>query len=182
MWRSLKKSEVYGGDRFTKLAFWRTLTCLHREDSRSSTQAMNILKPTSDFGPSINQATTAPSGLIDWPEDDKTPSERGVFDSRPGWSSPELIASLKSNNSVNGNILMTERGYIGQTLYTDRVRKGDIVCVLLGCQVPIILRRRGMVGNQYEVIGDLYLEGIMYGEAMKALDEKVIQLEDFELV
>lgn len=179
MWRSLKESEVYGGEQFTKLAFWRTLICGNR---RSSTPAMNNLKRTSAFEPPINQATTAPSGLVDWPEDDKTPSEKGVFNSRPSWSSPDLLASLNSFNPSNRNILMTERGYIGQTLYTGVVEKRDIVCVLLGCQVPMILRRRGMVGTQYELIGDLYLEGIMHGEVMKALDEKEIELEDFELV
>jgi len=48
-------------------------------------------------------------------------------------------------------------------------RKGDIVCVLIGCDMPVILRKRSE--NDYIYIGNCYAHGIMQGEAMKDLAE-----------
>lgn len=73
-------------------------------------------------------------------------------------------------------IVATNRGYIGQTFRN--VQAGDIVCILLGCSMPMVLRP---IDNHFELIGDIYLDGIMYGEAMAALDERKFKLQDFEL-
>lgn len=75
-------------------------------------------------------------------------------------------------------IAATERGYIGQTLYTNKAKEGDIVCVLVGCSVPMLLRP---VKDHHELVGEVYLDGIMYGEAMEALDHGEVQLQEFEL-
>lgn len=52
------------------------------------------------------------------------------------------------------------------------------MCVLLGCRVPMILRP---VEDYFEVVGEVYCEGIMIGEAMKALAGGERELRDFEL-
>lgn len=41
---------------------------------------------------------------------------------------------------------------------------------LAGCSVPVILRTREEGG--FYVVGDLYVEGIMDGEAMATISEK----------
>lgn len=41
----------------------------------------------------------------------------------------------------------------------------DEVSVVLGCDLPILLRPRG--SNQYEVVGPCFVHGLMLGEALK---------------
>jgi hypothetical protein len=48
-----------------------------------------------------------------------------------------------------------------------QAKQGDIVCILFGCSVPVLLRRKGQFPNCYhELIGECYVYGMMDGEAM----------------
>lgn len=60
----------------------------------------------------------------------------------------------------------------------ESIKPGDYVCVILGCDVPLVLRP---VGDYYELIGDCYIDGIMEGEAMKDFEDRKIELETFRL-
>ncbi|RFU27148.1 hypothetical protein B7463_g9190, partial [Scytalidium lignicola] len=42
-------------------------------------------------------------------------------------------------------------------------RKGDLVCILFGCSVPVVLRSRD---DHFEVVGECYVHGMMDGEAV----------------
>lgn len=42
--------------------------------------------------------------------------------------------------------------------------KGDIICILHGCQFPVVLRT---AGDHYTLIGPAYIDGLMWGEAME---------------
>ncbi|KAM7190170.1 hypothetical protein V8F33_009647 [Rhypophila sp. PSN 637] len=61
-----------------------------------------------------------------------------------------------------------------------RARKGDWVYILLGCIVPVVLRRRmrsGGGGSQeleelFESVGECYVDGYLIGEAFAALDKQ----------
>lgn len=44
-----------------------------------------------------------------------------------------------------------------------QVTKGDEVAVILGCTIPIILRK---TGRFYRVVGEVYFLGLMDGEAI----------------
>lgn len=46
-----------------------------------------------------------------------------------------------------------------------RALRGDVVCVLLGGAVPFVLRRG--VGDQWQMIGECYIDGLMRGEAIR---------------
>jgi hypothetical protein len=78
--------------------------------------------------------------------------------------------------SWGGVVLATEKGYIGEA--TNRCQVGDIVCVLLGCNYPVILRP---VGGHYEFVGTAYIHGIMHGEVIRAMEEGKVQSQVFEL-
>jgi hypothetical protein len=54
----------------------------------------------------------------------------------------------------------------------------DIVIVPLGCSTPIILRKRNQT---YTYIGDIYVDGYMYGRAIDELNSGVRQLQNFVL-
>jgi hypothetical protein len=55
---------------------------------------------------------------------------------------------------------------------------GDIIVILLGCAVPVLLRPHE---GFYELIGDAYLYGYMYGKGIDELDEGKSTLEEFEI-
>jgi hypothetical protein len=73
-------------------------------------------------------------------------------------------------------LITTTNGYIG--LAPSGVERGDKVCVLLGCHVPLVLRP---VGGQFKVLGDAYLHGIMQGEAVQDFEGGTCALGDFDL-
>jgi hypothetical protein len=61
------------------------------------------------------------------------------------------------------SIFLTEDGEIG--LAPKMAREDDIVVVLLGCQVPIILRPTNNT-SQYQVVGEAYFQSVMHQEAL----------------
>jgi hypothetical protein len=46
-----------------------------------------------------------------------------------------------------------------------RAAKGDFVCVLFGCSVPVILRKSNH-GRSFTLVGECFIEGCMEGEAL----------------
>ena len=60
------------------------------------------------------------------------------------------------------SLITTTGGHPG--LAPKATRVGDIVCVMLGCTTPLVLRQKNHL--QYELIGPCYLDGIMNGEAL----------------
>lgn len=46
-----------------------------------------------------------------------------------------------------------------------RARKGDLVCILHGSEVPFVIRKEA--GGKYLLIGECYMHGIMEGELLK---------------
>jgi len=66
-------------------------------------------------------------------------------------------------------IFSTKRGYIG--LAPLRAQIGDLVCIVLGYDVPLIIRRQE---DRYMVIGDTYIYSMMNGEVIQdAQDRKL---------
>ena len=65
---------------------------------------------------------------------------------------------------------MTPRGYIGVGPPT--VQKGDKICALLGCDIPLIIRPDG---DLYNVVGDCFVYGIMKGEVMKDIEQSKLK-------
>ena len=69
-------------------------------------------------------------------------------------------------------------------LIPDQAKKGDSVCILAGCSVPVLLRERtNQLTNKpcHELIGECYIHGMMDGEALRVRGSGRIQLHTFEL-
>lgn len=87
---------------------------------------------------------------------------------------PRGIPYWKTEQVALYRFFITKSGYIG--LGPKDMRVGDAVHVLLGGDVPFILRKteRHIDGNEsqptYEYIGHCYVQGIMYGEALEGVD------------
>jgi hypothetical protein len=60
------------------------------------------------------------------------------------------------------SFFQTEEGYFG--IGPACVRDGDILSVILGCRNPLLLRRND--SNEYAVVGECYVIGLMDGEAL----------------
>lgn len=64
-------------------------------------------------------------------------------------------------------IAVTTEGHVG--VAPKGAQKGDLVCVLFGCSVPVVLRKCeqcDFIEPMYELIGEGYLDGFMNGEAL----------------
>jgi hypothetical protein len=68
-------------------------------------------------------------------------------------------------------LAVTVQGHFG--LVPIATRKGDLVFLLLGCNIPMVLRV--IKGNKYKIIGGCYLQGFMEGEAMEDLEGENVQ-------
>ncbi len=76
--------------------------------------------------------------------------------------------------ALGRKFFISKKGYFG--LGPPGAKKGDRIAVLLGNDVPFILRRRGELGEKqdtgkdcrgWEVIGETYVHGIMKGEVVR---------------
>ena len=106
-----------------------------------------------------------------------TSFENGKIDARI------LIDALMARDRINikRRMITTRRGYVGMAL--EEVLKDDIICVLLGCSMPMVLRSVGLgsdgeIGREvaYKIVGECYIHGIMGGEAMKLLDTNTVSV------
>jgi hypothetical protein len=59
----------------------------------------------------------------------------------------------------------TEEGRLGQV--RNEARVGDLFCVILGAEVPYLLRPSPGKPGVYTLVGDSYLHGVMQGEALE---------------
>lgn len=65
--------------------------------------------------------------------------------------------------------MATTMGHVG--LAPTSAQKGDIVCILMGCNVPVILRKHEQPQGEdspslFEFVGECYVDGFMSGEAL----------------
>jgi hypothetical protein len=88
--------------------------------------------------------------------------------------SPEDVKFFELNMecALRGRRIMTSTdGYIGMA--PAAARSGDVVCILLGGKMPVILRP--VKDSRFEFIGECYVHGKMWGEAIDAM-EKVLKV------
>jgi hypothetical protein len=88
----------------------------------------------------------------------------------------EFTSAFHESMGSRYRVILTRDGYIGRSKRL--VKGGDIVCVLLGCAVPMVLRP---IDGHSELVAEAYVPGIMHGEAMTALKEGRKTLQEFEL-
>jgi hypothetical protein len=79
---------------------------------------------------------------------------------------------------LNRRFFVTGRGFTG--LAPAGARKGDLVCVLLGGNIPFIMRQ---LETYHQMIGQAYVHGIMayIDDEMEGVRKKRVEYEDFFL-
>jgi hypothetical protein len=60
-----------------------------------------------------------------------------------------------------------------------RTQPNDIICILLGCSVPIILRQDG---RNFMLLGESYTHSLMHGEVLKGVETGLFSLQEFRIV
>jgi hypothetical protein len=69
---------------------------------------------------------------------------------------------------LDRKLLIPKPGFIG--LAPLEVKSGDIVAVLIGATTPHVFRKQGC---HYKPVGECYIHGIMGGEALGHVSEKL---------
>ncbi|KAK8121777.1 heterokaryon incompatibility protein-domain-containing protein [Apiospora sp. TS-2023a] len=82
-----------------------------------------------------------------------------------------------NNAAMNRRFALTAGGHYA--LCPHLVEEGDIVVVLMGQRTPFILRPRG---DDYLLVGECYVHGIMQGQALSMLEKGEKTLRDFRIL
>lgn len=64
--------------------------------------------------------------------------------------------------------LPTHKGLIGRGPFASK--PGDKIAILIGCQMPVVLRKRPDDPSAYQFIGSCFIDGYMKGEALEGID------------
>ena len=100
-------------------------------------------------------------GLLLDPELQRYADAAGVL--RPGQTRQILQASFGAHMMGRSFCVTKQKQYI--CMGSGFMGVGDVIVVPLGCNTPIILRPEGP--HEYRYVGDIYVHGYMYGEAVK---------------
>ena len=139
-------------------AFWRTIVTDMDSFSQKATQSVE--------GAQFRSWMALPSTAFE-PED--LVAESGVQENL------SFVASFQQATR-NRRFFITEEGQLG--LGPRLIEPGDLVCVLLGSEVPFVLRK---AGDCYVLVGECYYHGFMEGRAVEGLEEGRVVLQDFVL-
>jgi hypothetical protein len=138
---------------------WRTMTCGLTGDgfpapkwySEYFMKYMKFIPNAPDrFAGYLKEAQNSVQGI------------RGLNEVIPGFETHTIIESSIQRWSSKRRFCVTKNGALACVPKT--ARRGDIICVLFGSEVPYVLRptRRGF----YWVVGECYVHGIMHGESL----------------
>ncbi|KAL7919416.1 heterokaryon incompatibility domain-containing protein [Trichoderma austrokoningii] len=72
---------------------------------------------------------------------------------------PSRLNDTTGPREMRKRLMVTEQGFVGMA--PSQAKRGDVVCVLYGCRVPVLLRCEGDV---YRFVGECYIDGFMNGE------------------
>lgn len=101
---------------------------------------------------------------------------RNAFAVQAQWSSSQGVSSTfycwrQGDSSFafcygfsTGFATLRQDGEVDRTCAA-KTKPGDAVCILIGCTVPVVLRK--VHSASWALIGECYIEGFMEGEFMK---------------
>jgi hypothetical protein len=104
---------------------------------------------------------------------------------RASWRSPiddEVLGSVLVKITAEmmfGRRVFISDSKLGQTgIGPESIAEGDVICVFLGCQLPVVLRPKK---SYYIYLGEAYVDGYMYGKAMDELAQGKRETREFEI-
>lgn len=76
-------------------------------------------------------------------------------------------------------LMVTREGHIGTV--SCRARQGDVIAILLGCSIPLVLRKVG-TREAWKVVGEAYVHRFMNGEIGESVTSQRRTIRTFRLV
>ena len=113
-----------------------------------------------DWPPGMTNRVAAIGSIQDMIDLLKKPTE----EKRIVWDYFQTAAAFARRLS-NGSQCVTSKGFMG--MVPGQARVGDIICIFSGSAVPFLLRKAGSE-DAYQLVGEAYIHGIMYGESLAA--------------
>jgi hypothetical protein len=132
-------------------AYFRTILT-DRTASQQRTTAGYIAACMTDLETAERAAVVLPSDVL---PDVPTQNRCAAFQE-------DFVASVEASLQFR-TLFVTQTGYLGLGPLT--MQPNDIVCVLLGCSVPVVIRMQAP--SRHILIGECYMHGIMDGESLK---------------
>jgi len=86
------------------------------------------------------------------------------------------FASYSRNVAAGRRFCLTTSGSLGQI--PAEAKPGDQVCIISGIETPFLVREHPGAGGFYSLIGDCFIDGLMFGEA---LERPSFQFQDIAL-
>jgi hypothetical protein len=83
--------------------------------------------------------------------------------------SDDVQFQISAKAGHGSSLFVTEKGCLGIASVTLEV--GDEAWALAGGHVPLILRPTGASGNEFQLVGEAYIHGVMQGEAVSNVQE-----------
>jgi hypothetical protein len=77
---------------------------------------------------------------------------------------------------IHRRVIVTQTGLYG--LGPSTAREGHLCCVIFGAKIPFIVKPIADSNEQYELVGEAYIHGIMKGEVVKMCDDGKFQEQD----
>ena len=98
----------------------------------------------------------------------ETPTTIQSNDHRPqeGLEGDLAINARAAQVGERRRIFVSEKGDAG--LVPDDAEIGDVLCILYGCDLPVLLRP--VRDGRYKFMGEAYVHGLMHGEAMETTE------------
>jgi hypothetical protein len=148
----------------------------------SSIQTMGYLdevtaKYPSSFFPNVKlvKLACAQMGLLKPPQGEDTVIEEIKTSERPSSEKAIPPRILLGSMWYGHRPFLTDTGYLG-TGYLS-IEAGDELWIVSGSPAPLVLRRTGALDNEFIIVGEAYVHGIMHGETVTDdVDWKKIQM------
>jgi hypothetical protein len=88
------------------------------------------------------------------------------------------IMEMHEHFAGTTRFFVSDRGYFGWL--SNAAEIGDQICILYGCAVPLIVRK--LPNGRYVVIGEAYIQGMMFGEMLNEVASGRLQEEDLVFI
>ena len=186
-------TSVYGDFNATKEAFWRTVVAGTSRDGAWAPEAYSFILQPKLWQEGIAGLRSNNFGLHDFMRRNKRLSVLGfslmeIIYGKPVpffnyhgrlYDATEMereALSWAMNVLAWRRLITTKSGYLG--LAAAATEPHDRVCIIFGCDVPMVLRPDG---DGYRVIGECYIQGIMRGEIAQDIEDGHLQVEQIRL-
>jgi hypothetical protein len=100
------------------------------------------------------------------------PQDGGTLDERAKWITSRVgdLSVAVMNGTYRRTFFITRSGYMG--LASNSVKKGDLICIATGFEVPLVVRKEG---DYHVLIRECFVWGLMdreYGEVLTHMQEQ----------